>query len=150
MRSGRDPVARTLVLFDEDCGFCRWSADRLRAWDRADALAFRSIQAAERDGALEALERDARYASWHVVTPDGRLWSGGDAVPPLMRRLPGGGPIAAIASVAPGTTDRLYRFVARHRGRFGAALGQRACAVDPARTGAGAGGDTDRDRAGTR
>lgn len=137
--NGRDPDARTLVLYDEDCGFCRWSADRLRAWDRAGGLAFRSIQAAEPDGILDALDAHARYASWHVVTPDGRLWSGGDAVPPLMRRLPGGGPIAAMASVAPGTTDRLYRFVARHREQLGTALGQRACAVDPGGAGTGAG-----------
>lgn len=137
----RDPAARTLVLFDEDCGFCRWAADQLRAWDRAGALAFRSIQAAERDGALDALGRDARYASWHVVTPDGRLWSGGDAVAPLMRRLPGGGLVAVIATMVPETTERLYRFVARHRGQLGAALGQRACAVDPGRADAGAGDD---------
>ena len=27
-------MAPLLVLYDEDCGFCRWSADRLRAWAR--------------------------------------------------------------------------------------------------------------------
>lgn len=125
--------AASLVLFDEDCGFCRWSADRLRAWDRAGRLAFRSIQAAERAGMLDALDPEARYASWHVITRDGRIWSGGAAVPPLMARLPGGQALAAVAEAFPDGTDGLYRFVARHRDRFGAALGQRACAVDPSR-----------------
>jgi predicted DCC family thiol-disulfide oxidoreductase YuxK len=123
----------TLVLYDEDCGFCRWSADRLRAWDRAGTVSFRSIQAADRAGMLDALDPISRYASWHVVVPDGRIWSGGAAVPALTRRLPGGRPVAALAEAFPGTTERLYRFVARHRDRFGAALGQRACAVDPSR-----------------
>ncbi|MGZ5289868.1 MAG: thiol-disulfide oxidoreductase DCC family protein [Actinomycetota bacterium] len=125
----------TLVLYDEDCGFCRWSADRLRAWDRAESVAFRSIQAAERAGMLETIEPVSRYASWHVVTPDGRIWSGGAAVPPLTRRLPGGRALAAIAEAFPDGTDHLYRFLARHRDRFGTALGQRACAVDPSREG---------------
>ena len=34
-----------LVLYDEDCGSCRWSADRLRALDRRRArLRFAPIQ----------------------------------------------------------------------------------------------------------
>jgi predicted DCC family thiol-disulfide oxidoreductase YuxK len=127
--------AASLVLYDEDCGFCRWSADRLLAWDRAGRFAFRSIQAAERAGKLDALDPEARYVSWHVITRDGRIWSGGAAVPPLMARLPGGRALAAVAEAFPDGTDRLYRFVARHRDRFGAALGQRACAVDPSHEG---------------
>ena len=127
--------AEPLVLYDEDCGFCRWSADRLRAWDRAGSVAFRSIRAAERAGMLDHVDPVDRYASWHVITPDGRIWSGGAAVPPLTRRLPGGRALAAIAEAFPDGTERLYRFVARHRDRFGAALGQRACAVDPSREG---------------
>lgn len=82
---------------------------------------------------LDALDHDARYGSWHLITPDGRIWSGGAAVPPLTRQLPGGRALAAIAEAFPHGTDHLYRFVARHRDRFGAALGQQACAVDPSR-----------------
>jgi predicted DCC family thiol-disulfide oxidoreductase YuxK len=134
VRTSTSIRAETLVLYDEDCGFCRWSADRLRAWDRDGSIAFRSIQAAERTGMLDALDPASRYASWHVVEPDGRIWSGGAAVPALMKRLPGGRPVAAVADAFPGSTERLYRFVARHRDRLGAALGQRACAVSPGRT----------------
>ena len=123
--------AEAIVLYDEDCGFCRWSADRLRAWDRGGRLTFRSIQVAEREGRFDDLVRDARYASWHVITPDDRIWSAGAAVPPLMRRLPGGRPVAALATTFPVSTDRMYGFIARNRGRFGAALGRQACAVDP-------------------
>ncbi len=125
--------ASALVLYDEDCGFCRWSADRLRVWDRHARLAFSSIQAADRAGRLDAIPPELRYESWHLITPDARIWSSGAAVAPMMRRLPGGPTIAAIADTFPGTIERAYRFVARHRRRLGAILGQQACAVDPGR-----------------
>ena len=63
---------RAIVLYDEDCGVCRWTADRLRRWDRRDRLTFRSIQAAEARGDLDAIEPAVRYTSWHVIEPDGR------------------------------------------------------------------------------
>jgi predicted DCC family thiol-disulfide oxidoreductase YuxK len=71
-------------------------------------------------------------ASWHLVAPNGRTYSGGKAVPQLARLLPAGAPIAALASAFPRATDRAYRWVARHRERLGRVLGERACAVDPA------------------
>jgi predicted DCC family thiol-disulfide oxidoreductase YuxK len=120
-----------IVLFDEDCGICRWTADRLRRWDRRGRLTFRSIQTAEAGGDLEAIEPAARYASWHVVEPDGRIWSAGAAIPRVMRRLPGGGPVATLAATFPGSTERMYGFVVRHRARLGRMLGEQACPVDP-------------------
>ena len=119
------------MLYDEDCGVCRWTADRLRRWDRHDRLTFRSIQTAEAGGDLDALDPAARYASWHVIEPDGRIWSAGAAVPSVMHRLPGGGPVAILATTFPAATERMYGFAVRHRTRLGAMLGQQACSVDP-------------------
>jgi predicted DCC family thiol-disulfide oxidoreductase YuxK len=134
MGGSGSPEPAVIVLYDDDCGFCRWSADRLRAWDRAGRLAFRSIGDAERDGSLDDIDPAERRASWHAVTPDGRLWSAGAALAPVLRRLPGGVPIASAAETFPHATERAYRFVARHRERLGAAIGARACAVDPGRS----------------
>jgi predicted DCC family thiol-disulfide oxidoreductase YuxK len=119
------------VLYDEDCGFCRWSAGRLCAWDRRGRLTFAPIQAA--GGMLDAIPPFERLDSWHAVTPDGRVWSAGAAVAPVLRVLPGGRPLAALAEAAPDLTDRIYGLAARHRGTLGRALGQTACAVDPRR-----------------
>jgi predicted DCC family thiol-disulfide oxidoreductase YuxK len=124
-------MAPIRVLYDEDCGFCRWSADRLRAWDRRGRLAFLPIQAADR--LLGAIDPPERLDSWHAVTPDGRVWSAGAALAPVLRVLPGGRPIAAIAEVAPDLMERAYRLVAERRGALGRLLGQEACAVDPGR-----------------
>jgi predicted DCC family thiol-disulfide oxidoreductase YuxK len=117
------------VIFDDDCGFCRWSIDRLRRWDRGDRIRLVTLRSAEADRLLAAMSAERRYASWHLVTPDGRVASGGRAVAPLLRRLPGGAPLAAIASAVPGPTDAAYRLVARNRGRLGELLGEQRCAV---------------------
>ena len=122
---------RSILLYDEDCGFCRWSADRIRAWDSRGVLRFEPLQSAEAARLLHAVPLERRAASWHLVEPDGRAWSGGAAVPRVMRRLPGGTPIAMLAEAAPGATDRVYAAVARRRAGLGRLLGQRACSVDP-------------------
>lgn len=118
-----------IVIFDDDCGFCRWSVARLRRWDRDGRIRLVTLRSTEADGLLAWMPDERRYASWHLVSPDGRVASGGRAVAPLLRRLPGGVPLAAIASAMPGPTDAAYRFVARHRDRLGELLGEQRCAV---------------------
>ena len=119
------------VLFDEDCGLCRWSADKLRTWDRSDALRFVGIRSAEGDRILHGMDTDTRLASWHAAAPNGAVWSAGSAVPVIARHLRSGRPIAWLAETFPETTERLYRWVAAHRLELGRVLGQRACAVNP-------------------
>ena len=122
------------VLYDDDCGFCRWSAERLRRWDRRGRLRFATIQGPTGDRLLGDLDETTRFGSWHVVTPDGRRRSSGAALAPTLEHLPGGRPLAALARVAPSLTDAAYRAVARRRTTIGRALGADACAVDPSRT----------------
>jgi predicted DCC family thiol-disulfide oxidoreductase YuxK len=123
-----------IVFYDKDCGFCRWSADRLRSWDRRRRLRFATIQGPEGARRLASLDEDTRLASWHLVARDGTLSSAGAAVPPVLRLLPGGHVPAAVFAAFPVTTQRLYVWLAQHREGLGALLGQRACSVDPARS----------------
>jgi predicted DCC family thiol-disulfide oxidoreductase YuxK len=117
-----------ILLYDAECGFCRWAAARILAWDQHDRLRAVPLQ----DGEAKSLvPQEIRMASWHLILRGAR-YSGGQAVAPLARLLPGGGPIAAVAEMAPGLTNIAYRWVADHRELLGWALGQRACAVDPA------------------
>ncbi|HET9672943.1 MAG TPA: DCC1-like thiol-disulfide oxidoreductase family protein [Actinomycetota bacterium] len=122
---------RATVLYDPDCGLCRWSAERLRRWDRGGRLRFAPLGGAEADELLHELPVAERWASWHLVDAHGRVRSGGRAVAPVLRLLPGGAPLAAAASRFPRATDHAYRWVAEHRDHLGRVLGQRACAVDP-------------------
>lgn len=123
---------KATLLYDADCGFCRWSIDRILRWDRRGALRVVPIQSAEGAALLGDMEEERRLASWHLVGEDGVVRSAGAAAAPLLRLLPGGKPMAVIAALFPKSTDRLYRLVARNREKFGRMLGEPACAVDPA------------------
>jgi predicted DCC family thiol-disulfide oxidoreductase YuxK len=120
------------LVYDEGCGFCRWSVDRVLRWDRAGRVRTVAIQSDDGDTLLHELDMATRLASAHLVTPDGTVHSAGALAEPLFRILPGGKPIAAVARTFPRSTDRLYRLVARNRFRIGGWLGEDACRVDPA------------------
>jgi predicted DCC family thiol-disulfide oxidoreductase YuxK len=110
---------RPIVLYDADCGFCRWSLARLLAWDRAGRLRPVPINSAEGERVLSDLSEDRRQGSWHFVDRNGSRSSGGTAAVPLLRELPGGRPAAALLARLPGATDRTYGWVSRHRGSLG-------------------------------
>jgi predicted DCC family thiol-disulfide oxidoreductase YuxK len=108
-----------VVFFDADCGICRWVAAKLLAWDRRGALRFAELQDREQsDRLLGGMPEDQRMASWHLVE-GGRVYSGGEAVPPLLRVLPGGRPLAWLAAALQPLTNVAYRFVADRRSAFG-------------------------------
>jgi predicted DCC family thiol-disulfide oxidoreductase YuxK len=107
------------VLFDRDCGFCRWTVGKLLAWDRRGALRPVAIQSDEGARLLADLTPAERLASAHVVDAAGRRTSGGDAIAPVAAVLPGGRPLAALARRAPGAARAGYRAVAGRRGRWG-------------------------------
>jgi predicted DCC family thiol-disulfide oxidoreductase YuxK len=120
-------------VYDDDCGFCRWSAERLRTWDRRRALRFVTLRSAEASSLLAPVPADRRPLSWHLVTRDGRVWSAGAAVPQVLRLLPGGTLLSAITASMPDLTEAAYTAVASRRNSLGQLLGQRACSVDPSR-----------------
>jgi predicted DCC family thiol-disulfide oxidoreductase YuxK len=107
------------VLYDHDCGFCRWSIGRLLAWDRAGRLRPLAIQSAEGQGLLADLTPEQRLATAHAVDAQGRLTSGGDAMAPIAAVLPGGAPLAALGRRAPGLARAAYRAVAGRRSILG-------------------------------
>jgi predicted DCC family thiol-disulfide oxidoreductase YuxK len=106
------------VLYDPDCGFCRWSLARLLAIDRAHRLRPVALGTEEADRLLADIDPQQRAASWHLVSPAGERTSGGLAAVPLLRLLPGGGPPAALLARTPKLTERAYRWVAEHRSWF--------------------------------
>jgi predicted DCC family thiol-disulfide oxidoreductase YuxK len=123
-------MRRAVILFDNDCGFCRWSLSKLLAWDRHGRLRPVALQSEQADDLLMGMDRERKMASWHLVARNGHIYSGGAAVPQLARLLPASAPIAALATAFPRTADRAYRWVATHRERLGRVLGEQACAVD--------------------
>lgn len=112
------PAEQSVLLFDQDCDFCRWSLDKILAWDRAKRVRPVAIQSEEGSRLLAPIAPDTRLHSWHLVRADGRLFSAGAAAEPLARLLPGGRPLAAVFAAFPGLTQRAYGFAARHRFRL--------------------------------
>ena len=139
----RDPN-RWAVLYDRDCGFCRWSLARLLALDRRLRLRPIALGTPEADAILDDLTREQRASSWHLVSPDGERWSAGAAASPLLRLLPGGALPAAALERAPRATERAYRWVADHRSSLGRLIPDASRAAADARIEATQAADTDR------
>lgn len=138
------------LLYDSDCGFCRWSLAQLLTWDRQNRLRVVELGSQEADELLTDLTPEERAASWHLVSPEGRRWSAGAAASPLLGLLPGGRAPGRALAAAPGATERAYRWVADHRstlsrlipagakGRADARIARRRSALDRAQTRANA------------
>jgi predicted DCC family thiol-disulfide oxidoreductase YuxK len=120
---GPQPPTRLRVLYDDECGFCKWSLDKILAWDRHRRLRPVAIQSEEGQRLLADVPPGERLDSWHLVLPDGELRSAGAAAAPLAEALPGGRPLAFLLRTFPRLTERAYRAVAANRGRFARALG---------------------------
>ncbi|HET7451829.1 MAG TPA: lipase maturation factor family protein [Thermoanaerobaculia bacterium] len=110
------PPDRPLVIFDGDCGFCRYWVERWRG--RLDGRAdFEPFQAAA--ARFPELPVDAFRRAVGLILPDGSAFFGAQAVfRALALRPGGGGPLAAYEGFPPfaAAANVLYRAVASHRG----------------------------------
>jgi predicted DCC family thiol-disulfide oxidoreductase YuxK len=118
------PVVRLTVLYDDDCGFCRWSVSQLRPMDRHRRLEFIPLQHAADHPERSELARLAGTtdlaASIHVVRPDGETRAGGGAMLEILDALPGGWLLRPWA-LLPGVehvVDFGYGIVADNRSRI--------------------------------
>jgi len=114
---------QSVVLYDQDCGFCKWSLEKILVWDRLKRLRAVPIQSEEGARLLAGVDPEVRLDSWHLVSGDGKLFSAGAVAEPLARILPWGRPLAAVFGVFPGLTEGAYRYVAGHRDRWARLLG---------------------------
>jgi predicted DCC family thiol-disulfide oxidoreductase YuxK len=108
-----------IVLYDDDCGFCRWTV----AWglrrDARGVLEVMPIQSRVGEELLADLTPEKRLRSAHVIHADRGRESGGAAVRAVLAVLPSAGPLAWLAKLWPRATDLAYDFVAGHRCWFG-------------------------------
>jgi predicted DCC family thiol-disulfide oxidoreductase YuxK len=111
---------RWTVLYDADCGFCKWLLSGLLRWDRAGRLRLIALQKPAATELLPELSPAERMGSWHLISPAGDRRSGGAALAPLLRLLPGGRFPAGAFARLPKLTDGAYRWVAGHRSRLSA------------------------------
>lgn len=92
-------VERPVLLYDDDCRFCRFSARVVARLDRGERLAFLPLDDPAADLLLATVPADERSASWRLVQRDGSVRGHGW----VRGRLP----------------DAAYGLVARNRRRLG-------------------------------
>jgi predicted DCC family thiol-disulfide oxidoreductase YuxK len=107
------------LIYDSDCGFCRWCLGKVLAWDRRRTLRTVALGTPDANRLLAEVPVAERARSWHLVDADGRVRSAGAGFPPLLRGLPGGGPLAALTTKFPTATESAYRFVSGNRSLWG-------------------------------
>ena len=110
------------MLYDRDCGFCKWSLNWILRWDRRGRLRPVAIQSEEGQALLAKVPESERLDSWHLASPSGEVRSAGAAAEPLMRLLPRSRLLGLVFRTFPRLTDRAYRFVARNRDQIARVL----------------------------
>jgi predicted DCC family thiol-disulfide oxidoreductase YuxK len=115
----RTRAEATPILYDADCGFCRWSLAQLLRLDRHGDLRPIALQDPEADILLSGMTRNQRMASWHLVDDTGRVRSAGDAFSPLVRLLAGRHRLARVLAAHPSLTGLAYRIVAGRKSWLG-------------------------------
>jgi predicted DCC family thiol-disulfide oxidoreductase YuxK len=113
------------VLYDRDCGFCRWTLAQILRFDRDRRLRPLPIQSDEGQRLLAGVPAERRLESWHLVTPDGEVRSAEKGFPGLFSRLPAGAPIARLTALLQGPSGAGYRLLVANRTRLGKRIGQR-------------------------
>ena len=112
------------LLYDGDCRVCSAFARAVRLVDVRRALHIERIQQAQ--DLLRSIPSDTRLASAHAVAPDGRVTSGGDAMPAILAALVAGPAFeykirSSRSSMA--LLARVYAVMAGVRGRLSCASG---------------------------
>jgi predicted DCC family thiol-disulfide oxidoreductase YuxK len=115
MESRRDHA----LLYDDDCGFCKFCVRTMLRLDEGERLKPVAIQSDEGKRLLTEVPEDKHLDSFHLVTPGGKVLSAGEAAAPLATLLRGGSIPARAFGKYPDQTEGIYRWVARNRSTFG-------------------------------
>jgi predicted DCC family thiol-disulfide oxidoreductase YuxK len=115
-----------IVLYDADCGFCRWATAWALRRDRDRVLAAAPIQSARGGELLADMPASERLRAAHVVLDGGVRRSGGAAAADVLSALPSTRALGRLAKRLPRTTALLYGVVAARRGSFGRLVGEDA------------------------
>ena len=112
------PRARPLLLFDGDCGFCRFWVARWRAATRGQVDFAPAQQEAAR---FPQIAKESWKRSVQLVTPKGEVYGGAEAVFRTLAYAPERRWMLGFYGRLPGAqlvSEAAYRLVERHRGFF--------------------------------
>src|SRR5256712_1570252 len=107
-----------VLLYDRDCGICSALSRWIHRVDLRRRIRFESIQSGR--ALLTGIPEERMLDAWHIVTPDGLVTTGGDAVPTLVGAFPIGAGLGRLLAGSSGLmrqVRRLYAFLPRVRDR---------------------------------
>src|SRR5207302_444993 len=108
-----------IVLFDVDCGICRWAMAWALRLDRRDLLVAVPIQSELGAELLGDLPASERLGSAHVVEEGGHRRSAGAAAAAVLAALAPTPAVARLVRRFPRMADLLYAAVAGRRRQLG-------------------------------
>lgn len=94
--------------------------ERVRRWDKLGRLTFVPFSDPRAKELLREADWSTFFGSFHLVGPDGKRWSGAEAVPELLELLPGGRIPAWVLKNVPGAArvnGWIYSWISHHRGK---------------------------------
>lgn len=115
-----------IVLYDADCGFCRWAMAWAVRRDHHHVLVTVPIQSPLGSELLVDVVPSERLRSAHVIRDDGCRRSGGAAAADVLSVLPPTRALGRLGHSLPRTTALLYSVVAARRKSFGRLVGKEA------------------------
>jgi len=125
--------AKPVVVYDGECSFCLRQIERIKVRDRRSQFEFVPRQSPGLDERFPRLADDDFNSGMRLVTPEGEILVGADALYHIVRRLPIWGKVAWIYRL-PGLNALarlVYRWIAANRQRLGRSGGETSCSTPP-------------------
>jgi predicted DCC family thiol-disulfide oxidoreductase YuxK len=94
--------SKYILAYDADCGPCTRFAHVVNSLDKYEKIDFISLTIADQRGLLARISAPVRYRSFHLISPNGEVKSGSEALVELIAILPGGKIISPITNYFPG------------------------------------------------
>ncbi|MFW5968769.1 MAG: lipase maturation factor family protein [Persicimonas sp.] len=110
-----DQMQRAALIWDGDCGFCKRSVLRL-ADSVGERLRYVTYQRVH--DRFDEIDEEDFERSVHLVEPDGRVYTGAEAIFRALDRAPGGSRLLSLYEHIPGfgpVSEWVYRRIANNR-----------------------------------
>ena len=98
------------MAYDADCGPCTQFKRLVDFLDIYHAIDFIPLADADKLGLLNNMSEPLRFKSFHLISPDGDIQSGSEALYDLIALFPLGGHISKLIVLLPGG-KRIIRFL---------------------------------------
>ena len=102
MQAKSSSSSKYILAYDADCGPCTRFAHFVNSLDKSEKLDFISLTLADQKGLLDRISAPLRYRSFHLISPNGEVKSGSEALLKLIAILPGGKILSPIINYLPG------------------------------------------------